>query len=460
MSLDTKYRPRTYRDVLGQESAIRILRSYVTTNKGWDQSYLFAGPWGSGKTTMARVLARALLCSAPVDGEPCDKCFSCTSILEGGESHSFVEIDAATNSSKESIQKIIEEIQYDTFSGSRRLYLFDEAHRLSHYALDAMLKPLEEHKLVCIFATTEPERMKETVFSRCAPAFLIQPVTPDQIAERLAYVCTEEKIEFERDMLVVIAEMTECHIRDALKAIEGVSMLGPVNRDNVVSYLHLDQNDVYVDILDAIGKDLPKALDAARNAMKKVSPATCYEKLADLAMLVFQVGIGAAKIPAYMNVERVTALAKSNSTAMLGYASRFASRPGHPTAAMLQCDLGVLHHTGGVAPSDAVVIMAHAPPGAQSHPVTAASTVHSAPSATVPAPTAGFARPPDGKMLRHGMDVEVKPRAEAVNDGRVREGQAPAVVSSQSETTLTDASLLLGRFIREELKRSGSGSTR
>lgn len=112
--------------MLGQRGTVQILRQFVKTGAGFYQSYLFAGPFGSGKTTLGRILARALLCEAPVEGEPCDACTSCRSILDNGSSDNFVEVDAATNSGKADVKRITEEIEYATFSGRRRLYLFDE----------------------------------------------------------------------------------------------------------------------------------------------------------------------------------------------------------------------------------------------------------------------------------------------------------------------------------------------
>lgn len=266
----------------------------------------------------------------------------------------FVEVDAATNSGKAEIKKIIEEIEYSSFSGRKRLYLFDESHQLSKDALDAMLKPLEENspdsdekKLVCIFCTTEPEKMRATILSRCAPAFIIQSVPPEDIAKRLAYVCGEEEIDYEDGMLQLIAEITECHIRDALKAVEGVSMLGSINKENVTSYLHLDHNDVFLDILENLGRDLKTVVESVNGLIKRTSPLTCYTSLANLAVTVYQVGIGATKPYAYLDEDRLRVIYEYHKENLLGFASRLSSRPARPTEAMLICDLGHLHHGGG-----------------------------------------------------------------------------------------------------------------
>lgn len=379
MSLDIKYRPRTYNDVLGQEPTIKILRSFVREGRGFQQSYLFCGAHGSGKTTLGRILARALLCENPQQGDPCGSCTSCRGLLENGTSADFVEVDAATNSGKGDVKKITDEIQYATFSGKRRIYLFDEAHQLSKEALDALLKPLEDNlpgsedkQLVCIFCTTEPERMRATVLSRCAPAFVIRPQTPAVIADRLAYICEQEGIEADHEMLALIAEITECHIRDALKAIEGVSMLGPLDKANVSAYLHLDTNAAYIDLLDALGSDMAAAFAAVDQITQRSSPVTCYEKLADVAMLAFRTTLGES-VPAYWSKERLEALGRAKGAALLGYASRFASRPGRPTKAMLQMDIAHLHHMGGSVTSPTAVLEVRGGPAPKAAPRTASA---------------------------------------------------------------------------------------
>lgn len=350
MSLDTAYRPISYDDVLGQESTVRILRQYVSSGAGFHQSYLFAGPWGSGKTTLARILARALLCEKPVGGSPCDSCISCQNILRGGSSENFFEIDAATNSGKDSVRKIVEETQYSTFSGKRRINLMDESHRLSADALDALLKPLEDcvpggtdKRLVCLFCTTEPEKMRTTILSRCAPAFVIKPVPPEVIAERLAWICQKEGIQYDLNALVLISEITECHIRDALKAIEGVSMLGAVTLENASKYLHLDYSSKVQEILTNLSSDLPKSLKVAEELLKSMSPITLYEKLADMAILAYRVGLGSLAPPKYLDQESLSKLGTALGPLLLTYADKFSTRPGRPTSSMLLCDLAYLN---------------------------------------------------------------------------------------------------------------------
>lgn len=350
MALDTKYRPRRYEDVLGQESSARILRQLLKEGKGYHQSYVFCGQHGSGKTTMGRILARALLCSAPVDGDPCDACDSCRTILDGKTHECFMELDAATKSSKEDMLKITEDIQYSSFSGKRRIYLFDESHRLSKQALDAVLKPMEDcvpgsedKQLVCIFCTTEPEKMQATIFSRCAPAFVIKAVAPEVIAERLSWVCGQESIKFDLDALVTIAEVTECHIRDALKTLEGASVLGPVTVESVSEYLKLGANDLVLDLIEYLGEDQVKALEAALQLSESVSPSSAYERIADAALSAYRSYLGVGKIPAYWKKNRIQKVSEKGAR-LLEVSNRFSSPPKRPTSQTVLLDTASVHN--------------------------------------------------------------------------------------------------------------------
>ncbi|MHC4780373.1 MAG: DNA polymerase III subunit, partial [Planctomycetota bacterium] len=345
----------------------------------------------------------------------------CRSILEGGSHTDFIEVDAATNSGKAEIKKIIEELEYTTFSGGRRIYLFDESHQLSREALDALLKPLEENlpgsnqkRLVCIFCTTEPEKMRATILSRCAPAFVIRPLSPEVIAKRLAFVCDSEGITYDADVLPLIAEVTECHIRDALKAIEGVSMLGPIDHENASTYLHLDLNDAYLEILTEIGRSLGSAITTAEKIMKRASPLTCYQKLARTAMLAFKVSLGVEKPPTFWNASRVADLASKKET-LLGYTSVFSSRPGRPTPSMLYCDIAQLHHAGGAVEGPVVIQKVITTP----EPAPVAVPTPPMPTPTHDRASTGIVQEPpgredsvvvDGRAVNHGDDEPDGPR--------------------------------------------------
>jgi len=236
-----------------------------------------------------------------------------------------------------------------TSDGAPGSILVSNCHRLSADALDALLKPLEDNYpgtqdklLVCIFCTTEPEKMRNTILSRCAPAFIVKPVVPEQVAERLAQICQSEAIEYDMEALRLIGEITECHIRDSLKAVEGVSMLGAVNIPNVSQYLHLDfMNELLALLLD-VKRDLPSAVAKAETVLKAMSPITVYEKLVDLSLLVYRSTLGPLPIPSYIN-QRLVEEGRALGDELLDYADKLASRPGRPTASMLLCDLAQLH---------------------------------------------------------------------------------------------------------------------
>lgn len=346
MALDTKYRPKVFDEVLGQDATVSILREFVRSGAGLRQSYMFAGPFGSGKTTLGRILARSLLCDQPVDGQACGECSSCVEILETGGSADFIEVDAATNSGKDNIRKIVESLQYTSFSGKRRIYLFDEAHQLSRDALDALLKPMEDSeagsedkRLVCIFATTEPEKMRTTVVSRCAPPFIIRHASVGQIADRLEFVCQQEGFEYEKSALSLIAEHCECHIRDALKTVEGVSMLGAISEENVFNYLQLNTS---LSVLRMIGSmavgDTKSALAHADALLQQSSPSVLYEQVSDYSIKLYSASLGVGVHPAWWSKDLVDELKKLGDS-LVRIGSIFSTKPARVPASAFLCEV-------------------------------------------------------------------------------------------------------------------------
>lgn len=350
MSLDTKYRPMVYADVIGQQSNVEVLTNIIKKGAGFHQSYVFCGPHGTGKTTLGRILARALLCEAPVDGEPCDKCSSCKSILEHGNSECFIEIDAATNSGKSDIKEIVDSLEYTVVSGRKKIYLFDEAHELSRQALDGLLKPMEdtvygtqEKKLICIFCTTEPEKMRKTIFSRCAPAFVVRSPSPQVIADRLSFICDQEGIQYDPPALISIAEYGECHVRDAIKAVEGVSMVGKVTQEAVNHYLRLDTTFQALAILEHLQGDFGEVLAILDKVSTMASASAMYELLAKLSMTAFRYSMGFTKLPSYLDENRIKIIAEKKSV-LLQLVRSLLSPPFNPTYNMLTCDLANYYH--------------------------------------------------------------------------------------------------------------------
>ena len=352
MSFDTKYRPSTYSDVLGQDHIVKVLRSLVKNRAGFRQSYVFCGAFGSGKTTLARIFARALLCDSPVNGEACGECSSCRGFLTGRGPETLFEVDAATNSGKGDIKKLLQDLDYASFSGKRKIYIMDESHRLSKEAFDALLKPMEDmisgsedKRLVCIFCTTEPEKMRSTILSRCAPSFVIRPASVEAISDRLSYVCDQENIRAETEALRTITEASKLHIRDALKTLEGVSQLGDVTLSNTSSYLFLGVDNTILQMLKFVKSDLNRSLFLLEECLQKVSPSVLYEKMVSFCSIAFRLSLGMdVKVPEYFPKEDLEILSNLHSQDLLKMVRAFSTQVKNPSQELLICDLSIIHY--------------------------------------------------------------------------------------------------------------------
>lgn len=347
MSLDTKYRPQQYSDVLGQKGIIEVLRQTVKTGKGLHQSYLFAGPSGIGKTTLGRILARALLCDDPQEGDPCDQCPSCIQILTTGTSDAFMEVDAATNSGKDHIRTVLESSSYATFSGKRRIWLFDESHQLTTGALDGMLLSMEENisgrrdkRLVVILCTTEPDKMRPTVMSRCLN-FQVRLGSPRRVARRLDEICQAEGIQASMEVLTLAAELTGCHVRSGIKLVESLSF-GEITRERLLAHLQLDKNDQFLTLAENLGTDIGGSLAAAKRLAQALPPRACYERLGEALQNAWIVGQGLG-VPSYWPKERLQALHARLGDNLLWMAEGLALRPARLTSSLWSIDVALLH---------------------------------------------------------------------------------------------------------------------
>ncbi|GAC1349208.1 MAG: DNA polymerase III subunit gamma/tau [Ktedonobacteraceae bacterium] len=218
-SLYRKWRSQTFGDLVGQEPVIRTLKNALTGGK-LAHAYLFTGPRGTGKTTTARLLAKTINCSNPVEGEPCNQCQQCREIT-AGNSFNVIEIDAASNRGIDSIRDLREKVMMPPSTGKYKVYVLDEAHMLTTEAFNALLKTLEEPPPYAIFvlATTDVHKMLPTVLSRCQ-RFDFKRITTRQIVAHLEYVADQEQIKIERSAAELIARAAAGGMRDALSLLD------------------------------------------------------------------------------------------------------------------------------------------------------------------------------------------------------------------------------------------------
>ena len=218
-ALYRKFRPITFSEMVGQEPITRTLKNQILSDRV-GHAYLFNGGRGTGKTSAAKILARAINCLNPQDGEPCNECEICKGAISGSLTD-IVEMDAASNNSVEDIRSIREEVNFLPTKAKYRIYIIDEVHMLSTGAFNALLKTLEEppEHVKFILATTEPQKLPATILSRCQ-RFDFKRISNEDISKRLEIVCKESKIEITKGALWIIATLAEGAMRDALSILE------------------------------------------------------------------------------------------------------------------------------------------------------------------------------------------------------------------------------------------------
>ena len=229
-ALYRKFRPQTFDEMVGQEHITRTLKNQIIANRV-GHAYLFNGGRGTGKTSAAKILARAINCLNPKDGEPCNECEICKGALSGALTD-IVEMDAASNNSVEDIRSIREEVNFLPTKAKYRVYIIDEVHMLSQGAFNALLKTLEEppEHVKFILATTEPQKLPATILSRCQ-RFDFKRISNEDIIKRLEIVSKESNIEITKQALNIIASLSEGAMRDALSILERCVQDGENNID-------------------------------------------------------------------------------------------------------------------------------------------------------------------------------------------------------------------------------------
>ncbi|HDA3086137.1 TPA: DNA polymerase III subunit gamma/tau [Staphylococcus aureus] len=219
------YRPQSFEGVVGQEHVTKTLRNAISKEKQ-SHAYIFSGPRGTGKTSIAKVFAKAINCLNSTDGEPCNECHICKGITQGTNSD-VIEIDAASNNGVDEIRNIRDKVKYAPSESKYKVYIIDEVHMLTTGAFNALLKTLEEPPAHAIFilATTEPHKIPPTIISR-AQRFDFKAISLDQIVERLKFVADAQQIECEDEALAFIAKASEGGMRDALSIMDQAIAFG------------------------------------------------------------------------------------------------------------------------------------------------------------------------------------------------------------------------------------------
>ncbi len=313
--LARKWRPKTFADTVGQEHVLQALVNALESGR-LHHAYLFSGTRGVGKTTIARILAKALNCERGVTAEPCGECSACVEIDEG-RFVDLIEVDAASNTKVDDTRELLDNVQYAPARGRFKVYLIDEVHMLSKSSFNALLKTLEEPPphVKFLLATTDPQKLPVTVLSRCLQ-FNLSRLTPRLIGDRLSYICDEEKIEADASALGMIARAADGSLRDALSVLDQAiaycggkveevpvaKMLGTIDRDHVVRILRLLADSDGAGLIETIREideqfpDYGRLLEDLSRTLQRVAIAQV---------------IGAADIDEELDAEEIAAIAEA-----------------------------------------------------------------------------------------------------------------------------------------------------
>jgi DNA polymerase-3 subunit gamma/tau len=311
--LARKWRPRSFEEIVGQPHVVTALVNALET-KRLHHAYLFTGTRGVGKTTLARILAKAINCETGITPRPCNKCAACTEI-DAGRFVDLLEVDAATNTKVDEMRELLDTAQYMPVAGRFKVYIIDEVHMLSRHAFNSMLKTLEEppEHVKFILATTDPQRLPVTILSRCLQ-FNLKPLSPPMIAGHLKHVLEAEKVPFEESALALIGKAAGGSVRDSLSLLDQAIAHGggKVEAGPVADMLGSLGGDLVWPLLERIaaGDGKGTIAEAERIASRSVSYDAALEELASLLHRVALAQAGAAPAEDEPDRARVESMAR------------------------------------------------------------------------------------------------------------------------------------------------------
>ena len=280
------YRPTTFEEVAGQEHIVKTLKNALASKK-LAHAYLFAGPRGTGKTTMAKLLAKALNCDEGI-GNQCNECKNCKAIIDGTHPD-VIELDAASNNGVDEIRELIDKVKYGTILGRYKVYIIDEVHMLSTGAFNALLKTLEEppEHVIFILATTEPHKILPTILSRCQ-RYDFTKLSDEDIKNRLKEVLDKEKIAYNEEAIKVIVSLADGGMRDALSILDQVLAYSgnKLDTQDVLDIFALESKEEKIGLLNSIiSKDVS---DVLQRVNRYITLGTDIKRLTSDLLLILK----------------------------------------------------------------------------------------------------------------------------------------------------------------------------
>jgi DNA polymerase III subunit gamma/tau len=288
---DIVHRPKNFASLLGNAGIVKLLKKRSVDGTLVGRSMMFGGPKGLGKTTLARIVAKAIICPNLQDGEPCCECGPCKSVEEG-ISDSFDELDAATQGTVDRIRSIVQDLDLGTIDGNPRVVVFDEAQRLSKASQDALLKPMEDRRLVIILCTTEPHSIKTAIRDR-VEEYSVSPPSVEDITNRLKFICKSESVEYDVDALDLIVMLNHSNPRTSITSLETISMMGKVTRDAVRDVFRFDSMEDVVKVLSLIDSDPVQAFSVLDGLFSRESPTWIRDNIVAAVSSALRSSVGA-----------------------------------------------------------------------------------------------------------------------------------------------------------------------